>query len=843
MFGDRYQWKPDHPRANAHEQLQVVLDAMARTTDPARGWQSPAGNAIRAAKGERAGTLLRACLDRLEFIENLYVELTDGTRTKPQSPAQWDTYLRPRRALKTALDQLVHQQPLLDAEDLVLLLKWCNGRWLDGLQPDKALSFLDTNGEAAVRLVAAFADQQGLTEDMRSELADLEGLARDEQELAERLLAGDEGAVELNRGDAFADVALDDFEAMDGEPRRIWQALVNHCNTAEGSKPTAKWTKAAKPLLEPLSAADFSGRLARWLDALAKPRSTPHARGPAAETRWLLDDRNAETLKGLLWCVGIHGDDGLVPALATAGRAAYKKVPGHGARATAIGNACVLALANMSTRASLGGLAILKVRVNFGSAQKAIDKALDKVAAKLELPREDIDELAVPAYGLTDVGRGEDDIGEYKALLVVDDRNKIVLTWQKEDGSAQKSVPKAITSDFKADLKELKRSVTEIEAMLSAQRIRLDTLYLEDRAWSVAQWRERYVDHPLVGTLARRLLWTVTSRDSLAVGGWLNGTLVDLDDVAVPELEADDARLRLWHPIAASAEAVTQWREWLARHRIRQPFKQAHREVYRITDAERETREYSNRFAAHLMPQPKYHALCQSRRWSDSLRMMLDSGDDGRAASWRPIPNAGLTAEFWVEGAGEDFEDTTDNRFFRYLKTDHVRFRRPNVDAESVPLVDVDPIVFSEIMRDVDLFTSVCSVGADPTWVDNAEDDGRRYWESFAWGELSGMAATRREVLERLVPALKIADRCSIDGSYLCVRGDLRTYKIHIGSGNIRMEPNDEHLCIVAEGDDDMAGLFLPFEGDRRLAEILSKALLLAADTKIEDPVIVNQIK
>ena len=36
---------------------------------------------------------------------------------------------------------------------------------------------------------------------------------------------------------------------------------------------------------------------------------------------------------------------------------------------------------------------------------------------------------------------------------------------------------------------------------------------------------------------------------------------------------------------------------------------------------------------------------------------------------------------------------------------------------------------------------------------------------------------------------------------------------------------------------------FLPFEGDQRLALILSKAFLLAADTRITDETITRQIK
>jgi hypothetical protein len=99
-------------------------------------------------------------------------------------------------------------------------------------------------------------------------------------------------------------------------------------------------------------------------------------------------------------------------------------------------------------------------------------------------------------------------------------------------------------------------------------------------------------------------------------------------------------------------------------------------------------------------------------------------------------------------------------------------------------------------------------------------------------------------VLARLLPRLRIADRCLLDGKFLQVRGDLRTYKIHLGSGNILMAPNDQYLCIVpgSRSEDAQSNLFLPFEGDRTLAVILSKAFLLAADTKITDPTITRQI-
>ena len=74
-------------------------------------------------------------------------------------------------------------------------------------------------------------------------------------------------------------------------------------------------------------------------------------------------------------------------------------------------------------------------------------------------------------------------------------------------------------------------------------------------------------------------------------------------------------------------------------------------------------------------------------------------------------------------------------------------------------------------------------------------------------------------MLQRLVPRLKIADRCRLEDRFLIVQGDVRTYKIHLGSGNILMEPNDQYLCIVPTRAPTTGNLgnrlYLPFEGDR----------------------------
>lgn len=165
-------------------------------------------------------------------------------------------------------------------------------------------------------------------------------------------------------------------------------------------------------------------------------------------------------------------------------------------------------------------------------------------------------------------------------------------------------------------------------------------------------------------------------------------------------------------------------------------------------------------------------------------------------------------------------------------------------DALPLPLEQIPPLVFSEVMRDVDLFVGVASVGNDPTWADGGpEGRYRDYWHRFSFGNLTATANTRKEVLQKLVPKLKIAGVCSFEDQFLLVRGKLRSYKIHLGSGNILMKPNDQYLCIVPnQGESKVTSVMLPFEGDRTLSIILSKAFLLANDHTITDPSILSQL-
>jgi hypothetical protein len=674
-----------------------------------------------------------------------------------------------------------------------------------------------------------------------------------------------EPTANIDPGEAWSDAALADLGAMGKERRRAWSALLASCQTAGAGKPTAKWLKDVRQLLEAVGRAEFKDRVLRWFPLVDRPRTQPKRLRHEFERPYddLIESHHVALLRGLAWCAGFEADRDLARGLAGLALSAYRKVPGRGPRLVSLGHAAIAALGAMPGMDAVGQLALLKVKVKFIPAQKEVEKALTAAAEREGLPRDEVDELAVPAYGMEEVGRRREVLGDYAVELVVEGQDA-ALRWSKAaDGKPLKSAPAAVKKDHADEVKELQAAVKDVGKMLTAQRERIDGLFLARKRWPFDAWRARYLDHSLVGIIARRLIWHFETNGAAADGIWLDGQLVDANDRPLGGL-GEGTTVELWHPIGHSIDEVTAWRDWLDRHQIRQSFKQAHREVYVLTDAERNTRVYSNRFAAHVLRQHQYHALCASRGWRNKLRLMVD---DTYPPTSKDLPEWGLRAEFWVEGVGDDYgQDTTETGTYLHLATDQVRFYEigaaqrsahasgggyspdwGGTDAEPVPLDRVPALVLSEVLRDVDLFVGVASVGNDPTWSDGGPD-GRHvdYWHRFSFGELSANGQTRKAVLERLIPRLKIAPRCTFSDRFLVVRGDLRTYKIHLGSGNILMEPNDQYLCIVAKrGMGESAGergVFLPFEGDNTLSIVLSKALLLADDTKISDPTIVSQI-
>ena len=660
-------------------------------------------------------------------------------------------------------------------------------------------------------------------------------------------------------GESWSDRLNADLAALPANQRENWIAVVHHALTATSARPSAKWQKSGLALVSVLGEPEFREKLERWLPQVTKGRSVKLVRDPRGVGD-SIHDENATALRGFLWLLPMlarrDGDARLVASVALS---AFRKIPGVGPRAVKVGNAAIYALSEMLGPEAMSQLAMLKVRVRFGTAQKEIEKAFDAAARALNLPRNEVEEISVPDCGLQSVGLREETFGDYRVRVEVNSSD-VVTTWFDGKGKMLKAVPAAVKRDHAEDWKELQGDLKDLAMTISAQKERIDNLLIEQRTWPVQVWRERYLDHPLVGTIARRLIWKVNGNAATFVNG-------EAQDVAGNKVSIDaNSMISLWHPVGHTADQVVAWRRQIEALAIVQPFKQAHREVYLVTDAEVRTERYSNRFAAHILRQHQFNALCGARHWKNKLRLMVD---DEYPPAARELLSWGFRAEFWIEGIGDSFgQDTNEAGSYLRLASDQVRFYRVGATQnsahaggggyrtrafgagegginEALRMADVPALVFSEIMRDVDLFVGVASIGNDPAWQDGGgENRYGTYWQNYSFGDLSTTAVARREILERLIPRLKIASKCVISDRFLLVQGTHRRYKIHLGSGNILMEPNDQYLCIVpdAKARAGTPQVYLPFEGDSTLSIILSKAFLLAEDGTIKDPVILRQL-
>lgn len=822
---------------------------------------SAAGKRIAALPAEDARLVVLALLTRLIPLQAKLNELV-ATRGKiPRPEGTYQRFCDVHQKLNPVLRDLLKRKLPFSEDDILALTQYI----LQTMQGDFSVYPYAVSG--VIKAVEFYAQQHGLSEPILDRLRTMDkafngnawGRA-DERKLQSRVMAllGDNSGLNLVPGEAWSDVAIAGIGALDAEGQQHWRRLLQLCQGATSARPSTKWQQQARELLQPIDAQQFVEYVSRWFALVDKPHNVVFERRSQWEPdpNLMLNEQHMDILRGLCWCCPLYESEELARALTALAISAYKKVPGIGPRATRVGNACVYALGEMPGMTGVYQMALLKVRINFRSALNGIEKALALAAERVGMSVVELEEIGVPAYGLTDVGLSCQPLGDVTAELVITGTSTTELRWRKADGNYQKSIPKSVTDHYGEELKELKAAAKDIQKMLPAQRQRLDNLFLQQRCWPLAKWRQHYLDHPLVGYLARRLIWSFENGAERRQGCYHNGELLDLEGRVLQGLDAE-TQVSLWHPIQSGLDEIKGWREWLERLQVVQPFKQAHREIYLVTDAERTTNTYSNRFAAHIIKQHQFNALAVQRGWEYALQGCWDGGSETIAR--RVLPEWGLWAEFWVEGIGQYGTDTTEAGIFHYVATDQVRFHayggegqpaRPGwtrgSDEGPLPIAEVPPLALSEIFRDIDLFVGVGSVGNDPEWSDGGpEGRYRDYWSNYSFGELNATAKTRREVLERLLPRLKIAERCTLSDKFLVVRGDIRTYKIHLGSGNILMSPNDQYLCIVVArgGKGDDSKIFLPFEGDSMMSIILSKAFLLSDDKKITDTTILSQLE
>ena len=616
-----------------------------------------------------------------------------------------------------------------------------------------------------------------------------------------------------------------------------WNAIFHLASLATGSRPTKKFEKGVSDLKETFGKEILRSHLHDFLDAAVSAPITEVRKWPP---KIYFSDQNTALVKGLVWMSLGFRDRKTIHLIADLCEKGVKKIPACGIASQAVANACFLYLEETPGADVAARLSRLALMIRQRTVKERIQIAIADKAEAAGLSPPQLEERVVPEFGLSG-GQKSVQFKDYRLDIVLEGPGAVTQTWVRADGTPQKTKPKIISTDkkLKAKFDQVKKEVSDLKKTATGQRNRIDRLFAEDTCWSFPDLQAYYIDHPLVGVLARKLIWDFEQVDGTYIsahfedGCWRTAEGGEVD-------QENTKSARLWHPVESDLDTVLGWRRRLTEQGIVQPTKQAFREVYLLTDAERETETYSNRMAGHLVKQHQMSNLMATRGWTYQLMGGFDDGLDGQNAQ-KVFSTSPLRAEYLIQ-KNWAHENINDMGMMICVGTDQLRFC--DQDNNLVPMEDVPIRMLSETMRDADLFVGVASIGNDPLWRDQGPLPGvREYWDSYAFGVLDAFAETRKEALDAILPRLKISEQAHIDGKYLVVDGKLNTYRIHLGSSNVLISPSDQFLCIVPTGPKNLADLPLPFEGDSRLSVILSKAFLLAEDDKITDRVILEQLQ
>ena len=398
-------------------------------------------------------------------------------------------------------------------------------------------------------------------------------------------------------------------------------------------------------------------------------------------------------------------------------------------------------------------------------------------------------------------------IGGYWVRIFVDGDGKAELRLSKEEGGKTlKSLPAAIKKDEKF------LAVKEFAAKLKDQYSRCAAMFErameEEEVYSFGELLDLCRNPVTAGILARLVF---TSEGAVREEGRirLTGTLEELKKVQ-PAVSHEEGLL-VAHPVTlCKLGQLTRYQRMFFEKQkaegTKQPFKQVFREFYPKLEEEKDALD-SRLFAGYQIQPKKTLAMLRGRRWvadyDEGLQKIFFR--QGIAATIYALADWFSPAD--TESPTLEYVSFYDRKTYKQKK-----------------LSQVPDVLYSEVMRDVDLAVSTAHVGGVDPETSHSTIEMRRVIFAFNM-ELFGLT------------------NVTFEGTHAFIKGTLNNYNIQLGSGVIHKESGGM-VNILPVHSQQRGKIFLPFiDEDPKTAEILSKILLLAEDQKIKDPYILQQIR
>jgi len=385
-----------------------------------------------------------------------------------------------------------------------------------------------------------------------------------------------------------------------------------------------------------------------------------------------------------------------------------------------------------------------------------------------------------------------------EVYVSIDEEGKSAVHYVKA-GKELNSAPAKLKKDpYVTELKEVHKKLKD---QYSRSRLMLEQA-MEDETLFLIKELEELTQNPVVWPLLRYLVFV---NDNGETGFYSEKALLTADGELLTQKPGVEVRIA--HPFDLYKQGSwASYQRYLFDNQIRQPFKQVFRELYVKTEDER-LMTNSLRYAGNQIQPQKTVAVLKGRRWVANYEEGLQK------VYYRENIIASIYAlADWFSPA--DAEAPT----LEWVAFHNRKTYKPLV-IEEIPNV-----IFSEVMRDVDLAVSVAHVGGvDPE-------------ASHSTIEM------RRAITEFTLPLFKLTN-VRFEKNFALISGTMGKYNIHLGSGVIHQEAGAT-INVLPVHSQHRGRLFLPFvDEDPKTAEILSKIILFAEDQKIKDPFILDQIR